>query len=129
MYKKAAEQKLRFTTARGILTVEDLFGLSLKSLDAECRAQLKRMKDSGIAGAEELDFLGDDTKIDPTEQLKFDILKDVFMTKRAEIDSQKKAAEVSLEKQKLMAILKEKQDASLKELSVEELQKKIDALG
>ena len=129
MYKKAAIMKLRFQTKKGLLSVEDLFGLSMKSLEAECREQFKRVKESGSGGAEELEFLSDTPKSDPTEELRFEILKDVYKTKKAELDAQRDAAKNSVEKQKILEILKEKQDANLRNLSEEELKKKLAELG
>jgi hypothetical protein len=128
MYKKATRLKLRFQTQRGLLSIEDLWGLKLETLESELRAQFKRMKDSGTGGAEELDFLGDKT-VNPDEELRFEILKDIYKTKKAEILEAKKAAENKLEKQKLLEVLKKKQDESLEKLSEEELRKRIEALG
>ncbi len=128
MYKKAARLKLRFQTSRGLLSVEDLFGLSLKSLEEECRKQFKSMKESNSGASEELDFLGE-SKVDPEEELKFEILKDIYKTKKAEIDEQKKSVEIKAEKQKILEILKEKQDQSLRGMSEEELKKKLEELG
>lgn len=125
MYKKAAQLKLRFQTSKGFLSTEDLFGLSLNSLKNECRAQLKRMKDAGFVNSEELSFLEDDVKSDPTEELKFEILKDVYKTKKAEAEAAKNKAANNVEKQRILAILKKKQDASLEAMSEEELKKKL----
>jgi hypothetical protein len=81
MYKKAIQQRLRYVTLKGELTTEQLWGLSQKELSDSIKAVKKILKKTD--NDDELSFLEDTNKVTDTENtLRFDILKDVYLTKQ-----------------------------------------------
>lgn len=118
MYKKASREKLRFSSPKGTLSVEQLWTLNLSTLSLMIKDQLEVVKVKGSNG--ELSFLEMDN-IDPIEQLKFDILKDVYLTLKNEAEAAKNEAEDRLKKQKILQLIAVKQDQELMNKSIDEL--------
>lgn len=121
MYKQAAQSKLRFPY-RGQCGVEDLFDLKLADLD-QIYVILKRE-----AGEAEEGLLHERTQEDEALALRLSIVKDVFETKKAEIEARKAAADRRAQKARIMEIIADKQDEALKGKSLDELQGMLDAL-
>lgn len=124
LYKKAAQVKLRIQTCKGLLSVEDVWGLSLANLDASIRSLAPLVKKYQTEDSD-LDFLSSnsDTKSEETSllELSFEILKDVYITKKEEANVKAKARETKEFNQKIMSLIAEKQESSLKDKSIEEL--------
>ena len=124
LYKKAAQVKLRIQTCKGLLSVEDVWGLSLANLDASIRSLAPLVKKYQTADSD-LDFLSSNsgTKNEETSllELSFEILKDVYITKKEEANAKAKARETKEFNQKIMSLIAEKQENSLKDKSIEEL--------
>lgn len=123
MFEKASRMKLRFQTAKGWLTVEDLWDLSLANLNMLAKAFNKQIK-----AAEEEDFLKEAAQPAVEQKLAFEITLHVLTTKKAEQDAREAAADKSERKKKLLEILAKKQDASLEGLSEDDLKAQIAAL-
>lgn len=117
MYKQAAQQKLRFATTKGNLTVEQLFDLSLTDLDSLAVAAEKEHAESGKKS-----FLTVRSVKDKTAKLKFDILLDVLQTKAEEAERLKEKKDRKERNQKILAIMEEKKDESLKGKSLKQLE-------
>ena len=124
LYKKAAQVKLRIQTCKGLLSVEDVWGLSLANLDSSIRSLAPLVKKYQTEDSD-LDFLSSnsDTKSEETSllELSFEILKDVYITKKEEANAKAKARETKEFNQKIMSLIAEKQENSLKDKSIEEL--------
>lgn len=124
LYKKAAQVKLRIQTCKGLLSVEDVWSLSLANLDSSIRSLAPLVKKYQTDNSD-LDFLSSnsDTKSEETSllELSFEILKDVYITKKEEANAKAKARETKEFNQKIMSLIAEKQENSLKDKSVEEL--------
>lgn len=121
MYKKASQIKLRFETPKGLLNVEQLWGLKesqLKELILDAKSKLVKVEDF-----EDLSFLDLVSKENELDKLKFDILVDIYKTKQEAINKQKEMQENKLYNAMIDEIIAEKQNESLKSLSVEELLK------
>ena len=119
MYKQAAILGLRVQTTKGLLSVDQLWTLKLKDLSDSLKA-LK--KNSTKTSDSELDFLEETTKIDVISELAFEIMKDIYLTKREEAKRVKEDAEVKAYNQKIIEIIARKQDQDLENKSLEELQ-------
>ena len=120
MYKEASKMKLRFATVKGNLSVEDLWDLSLTALDKMAVAI-----DEQISKNPKKSFIFETTPEDKVSKLKLDILKDIINTKleeKAKKDSEKQKIS---ERNKLLEILAKKEEASLENLSIEELKNKL----
>ena len=130
MYKKAAQLKLRFETTIGTLSVEQLFTLpvnhaskpSLRMIAVNLHEELNKTSSTG------LEFLDEDSKVDEILQLKFNIVKDIIETKKAEASEKVSKAAKESELRELKEILAEKKGEAKKQLTVEELEKQIAAL-
>jgi hypothetical protein len=123
MFEKAARSKLRFSTTKGPLSVEDLWDLSVEDLDSIFKAQNARLKSS-----QEESLLGKKTKDDEVATLKVGIVRHIVEVKLAEADARFTAKAKADQKQKLLGILANKQDADLQGKSTAEIQAMIDAL-
>jgi len=71
----------------------------------------------------ELNFLDETKVVDTITQLRFDILKDVYLSKKKESEEIRNAAEAKAHNQKIMGIIQSKKEGALQEMSVEELEK------
>ena len=63
--------------------------------------------------------------VDVENQLRFDILKDVYLSMKKENDELRTAAENKVHNQKILALIAEKKDDSLKGMSIEDLEKQL----
>lgn len=119
MYKQASKQKLRIETERGPLSVEQLWDLPLAVLDRTAQALNDLYKKSGKKS-----YLVSSSRKDKTLKLKFDIVLDVLTTK---VDDNAAIRDKDADKQhnaKIDALIAQKQDDMLKEMSIEDLEKK-----
>lgn len=125
----ATRNKLRFASTRGELSIETLWDVPLRSndgfnLDAIARAANKTFKDA----TEESFVATTRTPAHVRLERTLDVVKRVIEVKLADEALAKKRAENKVEKERLLAILAEKQAGKLSELSEKELQKRIAAL-
>lgn len=130
MFEKATRQQLRFNTKKGLLSVEDLWTLPLKTsfnaqvdLDEVAKTVYKELKTS-----EEISFVAPVTASNTTAQLKMDIVKHIIAVKLAEKEVAEKAKETKEKKQKILEIIARKQDESLANASIDDLQKMLESL-
>lgn len=124
MYRKASRMKIRFATAKGNLTVEDLWELSLPALD-----KIAIALDEELSKSPKKSFISASTPGNEILEVKFNIVKDIIETKlleKKEVDEVKKK---HAEKQRLLEVLSKKEEESLENLSVEELKERIAKLG
>lgn len=128
MYKKASQQKLRITTSRGMLSVEQLWDLPKEEIGQLAVALRKRIKDArGISGDSELDFLQPAEHAEETaDELTFRILKDIYHTLQADEDSARRLAAKRQRNRKLLEVIARKQDQELEGKSIEELEKMLE---
>lgn len=117
-YKLATQQKLRFQTNKGLLSVEQLWDLSLTDLDALAVSLEEEYKQSGKKS-----FLVVKSVKDKTAKLRFDIVLDVLTSKVEEHQALTEAKEVKEHNEKILTLIAEKKDESLKGKSVKELEK------
>lgn len=113
-FKYAAKKQLRFPF-RGMISVEDLFNLSLVDLDSIYKTLKKQQKNS----AEE--SLIEKTAQDTELEVKLAIVKEIFDDKKAAQDKAKKAMEKKAKAQRILEIMSKKQDEALQNMSEDEL--------
>ena len=127
MFEKATRRKYRFESHVGILSTEDLWDLQLTgrlSLNEVAKALHEKLESAAA-----VNFVAEGE--DPEAWIlrdKLELVKHIIKTRLAERDAEKKFAQRRERKQKLMEILHEKQDSSLREHSMDELQKMIEDL-
>lgn len=119
MYKKAIRAKLRFQTNKGLLTIEQLWGLTLtelKNLIISLHETVKKVP------SEDLSFLETETVQEESEdKMKFNIAVDVYKTKQQEAKNSREEASKRAFNQHLAEIIAEKEEADLRSKSIEEL--------
>lgn len=120
MYKRASQLNLKFTTPVGIVSLQQLWTVSMNNLRSavtDAHAVLKKVEST------ELDFLSDSTPVASEEEtLTYEILKDVYITRREAAKAAQNAQERKEKEQKLLEILAEKQESSLRSKSKEEIE-------
>ena len=123
MYKQANRMKLRFNTEKGMLTVEQLWDCSRAMIGRTIKAVNDILKEQEPTG--DLDFLNEGSikATDPENKLRFDILKDIYLTKTAEAEALRNAAQIKAHNEKIDAIIARKQEEELESLSLEDLEK------
>lgn len=72
---------------------------------------------------DDLAFLDDEKTVDVENQLRFNILKDVYVTKKNEINSIRDAANIKAHSAKIDTLIAEKRDGELRNMSISDLEK------
>lgn len=124
MFEQASRVKLRFKLSNGVVTTEDLWDLSLESLDALARFLNKTIKDE-----EEISFIKEKSSANKLTELRFEIVKHIIAVKLAEKEKAQDAATKSERKQAILKILSDKEDESLQAMSKEDLLKELESLS
>lgn len=119
-YKQASKLQLRFQTNRGSLSVEQLWSLSLTDLASAIKAVKKVLK--GTDNDDELSFLDESKTVDTENQLRFNILKDIYVDKQTALKEARSAQDRKAYEQKILDLIAEKREGALKEKSIEELE-------
>lgn len=123
MFEKASRMKLRFEY-RGAISVEDLWDLSVEALDgiyASLCAQKKSVNEDSL--------LKRATKEDRVRDLKIGLVKHIVEVKLQEAKDRESRAVAKLQREKIAAIIEKKEDASLEEMSIEDLKKTMSELS
>ncbi|MCK5789006.1 MAG: hypothetical protein KAH32_08400 [Chlamydiia bacterium] len=115
-FMSASRMNLKITAAKGNLTVNQLWGLSLNELDT---LAIKLEGEYKVSGTKS--FLRKVAKEDEVAKLKFDIVFSILEIKYKESEAAKDATAVKTHNQKIMALIAEKQDEDLKGKSVADL--------
>lgn len=120
LFKKASRKKLRISTPKGNLSVEQLWDLNLTELDA-----LAVSLQDAVEKSSNRSFLSEKSSEDVEAKLRFDIVLDVLQTKLADQETAAKRAETRAQNQRIAEIIARKEDESLESLSIEELKAKL----
>jgi len=122
-FEKASRLKLRFKTSVGSIATEDLWDVTLESLNTLAKSLNKELKD-----AQEESFIGTRSKANTILELKFEIVKYVIKVKLEEAETRKNAANKKAAKEKIMELINRKKDEALSSKSIEELEKELEAM-
>lgn len=123
MFEVAVRNKFRFPF-KGVISVEDLWDLSVQQLDGifkTLKSQEKKAQEEGL--------LDTRTPEDEALKTKIDIIRYIVTVKLDEAKQAEHAKENRDQKQKILGILAEKQDADLRSKTPEELQAMLNQLG
>lgn len=123
MFVKASRLKLRFSTSKGLISVEDLWDLPLTALDTIAKNLNKEVKES----AEE-SFIKMKTSASTLATLRFEIVKYIIEVKLNEAEAAQKRAENKERKAQILALIAEKQNKELSEKSIADLMKELEGL-
>jgi ssDNA-specific exonuclease RecJ len=129
IYKKASKKKLRFNTNRGVLSVEQLWDLSKEEIrQLVIKAREAAKKSSGEVNDTELSFLDAPVKTKATDdELRFEILKDIYLTKKSSEEKAQKRAEAKENNKKILDLIARKQDEALEKKSIAQLEKMLES--
>lgn len=129
MFEIATRNKLRFSSTRGELSVEMLWDVPLRSRDDFNLDSIAKSANKALKALTEESFVSTErTPAHAKAELTLELVKYVIAVKLAEEETAKKRAENKVEREKLLAILAEKQAGKLSELSEKEIQRRINAL-
>ena len=127
MFEKAARLKLRFSTDRGQLSVEDLWDLPLSgnglNLDKITMALSRQLKEESTES-----FVLKASRSTDMLQLRFDLAKHIIDVRLAEIELAKTKAEARAKKDRILSIIERKQDEQLEGQPLEDLLKMVESL-
>jgi len=123
MFEVAVRNKFRFPF-KGVISVEDLWDLSVQQLDGIFKTLKSQEKK-----AQEESLLDTRTPEDEALKTKIDIIRYIVTVKLDEAKQAERAKENRDQKQKILGILAEKQDADLRSKTPEELQAMLNQLG
>lgn len=119
LFLMATRKKYRFPY-RGSVSVEDLWDIGMTALDDVYKSLNREVK------RQVEDSLLSETVGDAELQNKLEIVKYVFATKRAEAQAREEEAKNAEKRKRILEVLAQKQDESLKNMSEEELRKLLD---
>lgn len=122
IFEKAIREKLRFHY-KGVVSVEDLWDLDIEELDS-----IYKSINSFLQKQKEDSLLDKKSKKQDTLELKIEIIKYIVRTKQKEIEEKEKALTRKQEREKLLSIIEEKEDEKLKNMSIDELKKRIERI-
>ena len=128
IFQKAAQQKLRFETPRGLLTTEDLFDLPLTARNGFDLDTVAKTVNRSLKASSEESFVNTPTNASAVDTLKLDIVKSVIATRIAERDEKAARAEKKLKRDRLLELLANKEDAALAELTPDQIKAQLAAL-
>lgn len=132
IFEQASREKVRFQTQVGAVSVEDLWDLPLSSktnkpnLDDIAKGLYKELKNNEDA----VSFVNKPATSSQTkrEQLKFDIVMHIINVRLEENKVAAKTRENAEKRQKIMEILADREENTLKTASTEDLNKMLDEL-
>ena len=122
LFEMATRKKFRFPF-KGMISVEDLWELSVQNLDTVFKAlnaESKQAKEESLLAVKS----DEDTILDA----KIEIVKHIVSVKQNEAVQRQNAAAMREQKRKLQELIANKQDAELQGKSIEELQAMLSAL-
>ena len=116
IWVECLKNKFRFEF-KGLISIEDLFDLTLADLDAIYKSLKK--EESDLQGDS---LLGNDENPKVREvEVKIEVVKAVFDMKKAEIARAERALANKAQKDKILAIIEDKENQELSEKSIDEL--------
>lgn len=124
VFEYATRNKMRFPY-KGTITVEDLWDLSVTELDKIYKTLNAQVK----AYEQEESLLKTKSVEDMNVYYQIDIIKHIVEVKVQEQETREMAAEKAAQRQKIMAIIAKKQDESLENASIDDLNAMLAALA
>lgn len=123
IFEAATREKLRFSTNRGSVGVEDLWDLPLDVLDDAAKLINKKVKESS-----EESFIKKQSTGDKKLTLSLHVVVSIINTKLADEERRKLATERKQKREKLLELISKKEDDSLTRKSVTALRAELDKL-
>lgn len=129
MFEQASRLKLRISTTKGELSVEDLWDLPLTSMSGKANLNdIAKGLHRKLKNSDEISFVDAVVSTDTVTQLSFDLVKHVIDVRLAENVIAATLRDNKEKKAKILEILARKEDESLLSASPEDLRAMIAAL-
>lgn len=122
-FEQATRLKLRFDTAKGQLSTEDVWDLPLTSANGVSLDGLAKQLNKAVKESAEESFVVKKTKANAELELRFDIVKHIIAVRLKEAEDRANEAAVKAKKARILDIIANKEDDELASLPVSELKK------
>ena len=122
IFEYAVRNKVRFPF-KGMISVEDLWDLSLTNLDSIYKTLNRQIKQS-----EEESLLSTKTNVDTELEVQIEIIKHIVSVKLAEKEARESELARKEQKQKIMSIIAAKEDEALRNSSIDDLKNMLENL-
>lgn len=130
LFEIACRDKYRYASVAGLLTTEDLWDLPLTSRNNASLDGVAKAVHTTLSEKQTESFVPAENSDGSANQLEnmLAIVKHVIAARVEERDNAKLAKARAARKEKLLEVLEKKQDASLENMSEEELKSELEAL-
>jgi hypothetical protein len=125
IFEQASRLRLRFESAKGNLTVEDLWELPLSSEKSVSLDSVAKKIYQNLNGVQSISFVGESTEANTLDRLRMDIVLRIIDVKKAENAAARKATENRIEAQRIMEQMAKLQDKAMDNMSMEQLQARL----
>ena len=129
IFEQATRRAIRFESAKGDLSVEQLWDLPLQSRNQFDLDTIAKTVNRQLNAVTEESFVS--VRENPAKEilsLKLEIVKHIISVKLQEAEEARNRANKASEKEKLLRLLDEKQNEALRALTPEEIQERLKAL-
>lgn len=130
MYKFAAQNRLRFESTRGLLTVEQLFDLPLKADSGFDLDSVAKTINAALKSVSQESFV-EETATSPEKrrpEMAFEVVKHVIKTKQDESKARENRMQRAAQRRKILDAMAAQQDHALTAASMEDLEKQLPAI-
>ena len=129
IFEQATRRAIRFESAKGDLSVEQLWDLPLQSRNQFDLDTVAKTVNRQLNAVTEESFVSvRENPAKETLSLKLEIVKHIISVKLQEAEEARNRANKASEKEKLLRLLDEKQNEALRALTPEEIQERLKAL-
>lgn len=127
LFMDASKMKLRISTKKGDLTVEDLWDLPLTSKNGVSLDDIAKALNKEVKESEEESFVlpAKVSNVKKDAKIGFDIVLKIIRVKQDELEEKRLSKEKKVQKEKLMALIMRKEDEALENLDVNVLKEMI----
>lgn len=128
IFEEASRKAFRFTSAAGLLTVEQLWTLPLTAKSTVDLDHVARSANEQLKAAQEESFVKPQVIGNTELATKLEIVKYIIAVRQEENKAKTDAVAKAEQKRRLLEVLHEKKQGELQNLTVEEIEKQIAAL-
>ena len=130
IFEQATRRAIRFESAKGDLSVEQLWDLPLQSRNQFDLDTVAKTVNRQLNAVTEESFVSvRENPAKETLSLKLELVKYIISVKLQEAEEARNRANKASEKEKLLRLLDEKQNEALRALTPEEIQERLKALA
>ena len=130
IFEQATRRAIRFESAKGDLSVEQLWDLPLQSRNQFDLDTVAKTVNRQLNAVTEESFVSvRENPAKETLSLKLEIVKHIISVKLQEAEEARNRANKASEKEKLLRLLDEKQNEALRALTPEEIQERLKELA